>query len=371
VPNIPILVFFGRRGAGLDLTIHLSFLLNKKGISHQVWVDSNNVGLFPNKSDNFRIVNFDFPHSISDFIKVNNYMKVLKSIFRIFKKVHKLQSAYYVQIMPSPFDILVDIACSNFGINKFNKSKVIRCIHDAKAHLGENWPRERSILQRIKRSDEVIFFSRAVSGAFNIQNKIVHHVALPGNLHFYETLEESRLNIGDDVIKVLQKIEENQRTKLLLIGRIKSYKGIDILIDEFELLDEDFSLLIAGEGELYTTLPQNCYLVDRWLNKKEFDLIIDSSEILLFPYVEASQSGTIPIALAKHKKIVIADKSGLVEQSKHSNNVVVYRQETKGDLAEAIKRAQKKELEFGAPKDAEEVSLENVLISILLESTHG
>jgi glycosyltransferase involved in cell wall biosynthesis len=75
------------------------------------------------------------------------------------------------------------------------------------------------------------------------------------------------------------------------------------------------------------------------LTDAEFIYLIQTADILLFPYIEASQSGTIPIAIAEGKVIVTSDVGGLPEQVKNYSSAYVYRSEESESFIGAINRA--------------------------------
>jgi glycosyltransferase involved in cell wall biosynthesis len=107
--------------------------------------------------------------------------------------------------------------------------------------------------------------------------------------------------------------------RLLIVGRMWSYKGTAMALDAFERLPEGRARLrVVGQGN---ELPSERHAPDRgivvenrWLSEAELVGEIDAAEIVLFPYVEASQSGLIPLCLARGRPVVATAVGGLVEQ---------------------------------------------------------
>jgi glycosyltransferase involved in cell wall biosynthesis len=142
--------------------------------------------------------------------------------------------------------------------------------------------------------------------------------------------------INVDLIRIVNEVKIQNLPKLLLIGRIRDYKGLNHLLEEFRSINSKFTLLIAGEGSAKAEMPANVFFLNRWLNRIEFEHLIDFADIVLFPYSEASQSGILPIAIAKNKKIVVSTAPGLLEQSSGSQNSISFEIDKPGDLAHAI-----------------------------------
>ena len=76
-------------------------------------------------------------------------------------------------------------------------------------------------------------------------------------------------------------------------------------------------------------------MINRWLSNIEFMEIISKTNIVFFPYSEASQSGNIPIAIAEKKIIVTTLQPGLVEQLSNYPLKVLY----DGDKSDAMSLA--------------------------------
>ena len=80
-----------------------------------------------------------------------------------------------------------------------------------------------------------------------------------------------------------------------------------------ELIQGKFQLVIAGEGKLPKGL-KDIEIHNYWLSEFEMSRLLTTAEVLIFPYLEASQSGIIPIAMKLNKVLIISKIDGLVEQ---------------------------------------------------------
>jgi len=111
-------------------------------------------------------------------------------------------------------------------------------------------------------------------------------------------------------------------THFLLFGRLRAYKGLDLLRDAWPLVrarHPDARLSVVGEGDAEALAPGLSALpgvtVDgRWMAEAEIPPLIASADVVVQPYREASQSGVVPLALALGVPVVATPVGGLREQ---------------------------------------------------------
>jgi glycosyltransferase involved in cell wall biosynthesis len=111
-------------------------------------------------------------------------------------------------------------------------------------------------------------------------------------------------------------------TTVLFFGRIWPYKGLEYLIRAEPLVAAevpDVRIVIAGSGEdlgRYRRLmahPECFSVYDEFVpNERRAELFAEASVVVL-PYVEASQSGVVPVAYAHGKPVVATTVGALPE----------------------------------------------------------
>ncbi|HOI25732.1 MAG TPA: glycosyltransferase family 4 protein [Caldisericia bacterium] len=107
----------------------------------------------------------------------------------------------------------------------------------------------------------------------------------------------------------------------LFFGRLDKYKGIRILLEEFnsERNSCNKKLVIAGYGILTheeTRLAQsnsNIILIKRYISDSEMLWLFRHSVSVVLPYLEATQSGLIPIAYHFGVPVIVSDIEGLTQ----------------------------------------------------------
>jgi glycosyltransferase involved in cell wall biosynthesis len=110
--------------------------------------------------------------------------------------------------------------------------------------------------------------------------------------------------------------------------------------------DSDSILTIAGEGHVVSRDISRIQHLDRWLSDSEVLSLITNSDVVVLPYLEASQSGIIPVALSSNRPIVITPVGGLIEQIEDGINGVVSKGITPQALAAALNKATTQEFFF-------------------------
>ncbi len=113
-----------------------------------------------------------------------------------------------------------------------------------------------------------------------------------------------------------------EKKTILFFGLIRPYKGLSELIAAFSLLDDSYQLLIAGEvygtAEFYlealNALPnQNWKFVNRYLADAEVDTYFAAADIVVLPYLSATQSGIRAMALSQKRAVLCTNVGGLAE----------------------------------------------------------
>ena len=297
-----IIIYLGRRGGGSQLLMSTLLELEISKYVSQVWVSKSNEDLDYLKSREYPLRIFNIIHSYRSLIRPFTFFRFLVTLIKLSWSTLKSKDKMFVQIMPSPVDVVID------AVARIRNKYVVRVIHDFKNHPGEKWPTRRAVKVRARLATHVVVFSKYVLGNLsNMKEKKSFVTNLPSTLVIHG-------DIGKEVSILGRSLMDSLLPIVLVIGRVHSYKGhkfVDELSNEFS---QTCSFIIAGEGTRDSLESDNRVLINKWLSDAEFDYLIDISRIVLFPYTEASQSGTIPLARAKEKFIICSDVGGLSEQ---------------------------------------------------------
>ncbi len=245
-------------------------------------------------------------------------IKFLRRFFKIFTYSASSKIVLFSAIMKKPdivhfnwivnpfFDYVIISILKIFGI------KVIITSHNYIQH-GKKKLRmfEKHIFAKV---DKIICLSEYVASQFDerFQNKI-------------EIIEHGNTYEKDIKINRTVKILSN-KVKILFIGGIFPYKGVELLINAVSYINNNNILLyILGNGDdnYIERLKQKLilhHMLDKAYFEKEyisyktlFDTIANCSFGVL-PYKQATQSGVPFLFYNLHKPLIVTDVGGLAEQ---------------------------------------------------------
>jgi glycosyltransferase involved in cell wall biosynthesis len=132
---------------------------------------------------------------------------------------------------------------------------------------------------------------------------------------------------------------------VLFFGRIWPYKGLDHLIRAQPLISErvpDARIVIAGHGEdfkRYRELmqdPSRFVVINEFVSIERRRKLFAEAAVVVLPYVEASQSGVVPIAYAYQKPVVVTAVGGLPEMVEDGRTGLVVPPQDPRALADAV-----------------------------------
>lgn len=134
-----------------------------------------------------------------------------------------------------------------------------------------------------------------------------------------------RMNLGAHIPKDQERLPSEmsdmvENPYLLFFGRIDKYKGIGNLLRAYgSVADMALPLVIAGGGTLsdeekeLASNARNVTLINRYILDGEMKWLFSHSTGVVLPYIEATQSGVIPIAYAYGKPVIVSDVPGLTQ----------------------------------------------------------
>jgi glycosyltransferase involved in cell wall biosynthesis len=134
---------------------------------------------------------------------------------------------------------------------------------------------------------------------------------------------------------------------ILFFGRIWPYKGLEYLIRAQPRISEripDARIVIAGRGEdmqRYRELmraPERFSVINEFVSAERRGELFARAAVVVLPYIEASQSGVLPIAYAYGKPVVVTAVGGLPETVEDGVTGVIVPPRDEHALADAVVR---------------------------------
>ncbi|MBQ9208896.1 MAG: glycosyltransferase family 4 protein [Oscillospiraceae bacterium] len=106
----------------------------------------------------------------------------------------------------------------------------------------------------------------------------------------------------------------------LFFGRVDKYKGVGTLISTYSSWKrKKFRLVLAGKG-VYTPSEiedaakcKDIKIINRYIEDEEQAWLFSHAVCLVLPYIEASQSGIIPIAYKYGVPVIVSNINGLTQ----------------------------------------------------------
>lgn len=132
----------------------------------------------------------------------------------------------------------------------------------------------------------------------------------------------------------------------LMFGRLRAYKGLDLLRDAWPLLrarHPGARLRVVGEGDAEALAPglgalPGVAVETRWVPEAEIPVLLAGADAVVMPYREASQSGVVSMALALGVPVVATPVGGLAEQVADGVTGALAQGAAPAPLAEALAR---------------------------------
>ena len=114
-----------------------------------------------------------------------------------------------------------------------------------------------------------------------------------------------------------------ERKTLLFFGLIREYKGLDILLEAFRGLPEDYQLIVAGEPygafdkyqRILDSLPgkDRVKVFPKYIRDSEVKLYFSAADVSVLPYRTATQSGISAASYHFDVPLIVTDVGGLRE----------------------------------------------------------
>lgn len=238
--------------------------------------------------------------------KANFFLTSLKMLTSLRTKILNLSGHY-------DLSITTDNCPWNLYISKLLsvKRKYIIC-HDPIPHSGTNLLMKFiSYLSLVGYDDCIVMTKKFIP----VIEKKYHYNYV--NIHY---MRHGRYDYSPKFKNKVQ-ISKDSIINFLFFGRISSYKGIDILLEAYEQVRNNglTQLTIAGSGNISEYQSKikslDVILINRFIEDEEIcNLFSIPNTVVVLPYIDATQSGIIPIAIDYCCPIIASNTGGLKEQ---------------------------------------------------------
>ena len=126
----------------------------------------------------------------------------------------------------------------------------------------------------------------------------------------------------------------------LFFGVIDKYKGVENLLDSYNESQRRIPLVIAGSGKftdeekIKIEKSTDVIVINRYITNGEMKWLVPHARSVVLPYIEASQSGVLPIAYYFGVPVIVSDLPGLTQYVENGKTGFVCK--NKKDMTEAL-----------------------------------
>lgn len=137
---------------------------------------------------------------------------------------------------------------------------------------------------------------------------------------------------------------------LLFFGFVRPYKGLEYLIQALPLVLKELPVHLLVVGEFWTApsfyreyarefgVEANMTLVNRYVPNENLQPYFDLGEVVVLPYISATQSGVVQLAFGFGKPVITTRVGGLHEVVEEGQTGLIVPPQDERALAEAIVR---------------------------------
>ena len=320
-----LLWYWGRRGAGAQIALAMAAALIRRRDTSVCLSVSRQCELI----DGFR--NLELPRlevdtyrSLGGFVLGLARVPLLAS--RLVQLARDWRADSVVSVMTHTWTPLVAPGLARAGI------AFVPVVHDVRPHLGDN-----GFLWDWRLRTELAS-ARAV---FTLSSHV------EAELHrCYPAIPVLRLPLGA-FFPVVEKVPHQcGKFRFLFFGRLRTYKGLDLLRDAFRLLvvrRPEARLYVVGEGDALALAPgldavPGVVLSTRWVPEAAIGETMANADAIVVPYREASQSGVISAAFVAGLPVVATSVGAIPEQVMPGVDALIAAAVTPEALADAMER---------------------------------
>jgi len=247
--------------------------------------------------------------------------------------------------------------------------RLVTTVHDVVLHVGDAKSRKIPSFAHklsIRYVDEIIVHGEKLKKEMvqksNRSTDNVHFIPRGVN-SIYRRFVKSNVREEDGLI--------------LFFGRIWEYKGLRYLIEAEPLITEKVptaKIVIAGRGENFGKYLEMMVHKEKFIIHNKIipgDMVAElfqRASVVVLPYIEASQSGIVPLAYSFKKPVVVTDVGSIPEVVDNGETGYIVPPKDPKKLAEAIiellkdKERRRKMGENAYKKTEQELSWDNIAL---------
>jgi len=224
----------------------------------------------------------------------------------------------------------------------FVKARILFICHNIIPHEAKFGD---ALLSRVGLSlpDAFLFHSKAVSEDLDRFRKTAPKRTVPLPIFdVFPVLPDERIHTGD--------YTEPVGRRILFFGHVREYKGLHLLLEAMKLIPEEERPYLITAGEFYESeagyreqiedlgLTNWVELNNRYIPNEEVGRFFQTTDLVVLPYISATQSGILQMAYHFNKPVIITDVGGLPDFVEHGGTGYVIPPNDPSAIADAVHR---------------------------------
>lgn len=321
-----LLLYWGRRGGGARMTFEFARAFARMpDVSEQVSISDRNELRDEIVAIEVPVDEVSLPTSVRRLPV--ELPRLVRAWWRLARGVRRQSPKWVFVVMGSPWSDAFSRPLA-WLIHR-GGGRLVRFVHDAVAHPGDpNRMPAWMTMSAMRAADAYVVLSEHVQEQLEAQGVVTDRIVRIELGPF--SLGAPRADVGDS----------HDPFRLLFFGRLAEYKGLDLLVDAARTVADRgvaIDVRIVGDGPFDPgPIPGNVTIDRRWVPESELRDVLVWADAVVLPYVEASQSGVAPMAVALGLPLVVTPVGGLVEQVDAGRTGVVAERVDAEALAAAI-----------------------------------
>lgn len=261
----------------------------------------------------------------------------------LIKKTLKLMTKGKMEVQNQFKDVVFDFSFHTFYCHWANLldsfldvKKVVAVCHDPIAHSGTSFYLQYLFKRFYRKADDIFTLTKSFKETVHEQfgTPLDHIYYVPhGRMQMYNSYSQ-------EMYDALQ--YDANKFNFLYFGFIEHYKGLNVLAEAYKKVRaqrNDVSLTVAGNGDFspyknsYEGL-EDVTIINRYIKDEEVGALFAGPNIVsILPYLNATQSGVIPVAYEYLTPVIASDTGGLKEQLDDGKIGLLFECENADDLA--------------------------------------
>ena len=292
----------------------------------------------------------------AELVYLNRFRSV-KNIFLYFNMIQQIKKInpdlLYLDALGLPylFPMLL--------FSQIESDKLIYACHDFVEHV--NIPHRRLI----KFYKKIIFHRAKHFKFFSLSQQRLFQKVFPEKHSFYTYLTSQSYGAASNVIKSKDKVV------FLFFGAIRENKGLEILIEAVNMLPQSlkgqYVVRICGYTSKWDYYMERINDVDnfelniKYVQNKDVANVFQSSDYLVLPYRDVSQSGPLSISYNYNVPVIASDHDGFREFINNGINGFLFKNADANSLKGVLQKIIEGKVDYGAIKFSQQKFVEDNL----------